>query len=287
MRVFATVVLLGSLIVLELLRPVWAEGSPALVPPIHIVKSDSYLDGGTIMVVLADDHGDTLHGGFDGRMHPGLDSYPWHCFMGGDYPTVNGTREPNPGTRLLPLWGREERALVWQIGMGLENELSASERESLRVRQSPTGLVPWPRQREMWELLRAYDQREATLDALDRGAIESDAVTLAFFNLRSPLSISKVTRSEDSLNVIVRANGGVEWQIVLPSDSSRAIRGPSGYRHGVVVNFPIGTTYDRCMIALVEMALRSDAEQGNSTHLELERLLAIRKRRILADDANR
>ena len=69
-----------------------------LKPPIRIVRAHYYADGGTLSMIAIDALGDTLCGGFDGRMQVGWGpTHPQHLFVGAPHPDL-------PGAVLLPLW---------------------------------------------------------------------------------------------------------------------------------------------------------------------------------------
>src|SRR4029450_1278798 len=91
-----------------------------LTPPVRLLTTSSYEDGGTLSFVLADARGQTLQGGLDGRILLRDATCPWHWFVGADHPTMSGAR-------LLPLWGAEEHALVHLLNAVISDMASPEE----------------------------------------------------------------------------------------------------------------------------------------------------------------
>ena len=251
--------------------------TPRLVSPIRIVDFGYYKDGGTIGVVLRDARGDTLRGGFDGRMQT-PPSYPQHCFVGAMHVTW-------PGARVLPLWGKEERAFLAEAEEGLRAKFSQAERNRFLAARNIIDLgSTTPETASEWSLVRRVTRRRQTLDAIDHGGIEGEAAMNAYFESKGPFRIAKLEKdvTGGEYEVIVALPEGKTYTVFIPVDTMRVKTSPMRRGGKYAGSMVVGSLEDRLYMTLVSAALRQDPD-----HKQVARLLRIRTRQILADDARR
>jgi|GEM_PF-3494237 len=266
----------------------------SLTPPIHLAQASYYEDGGTVAFVLVGARGDTLRGGFDGRMQEGLSSYPQHCYVGNVYPTRRGAR-------LLPLWGSEERALVGMLTAAVRDTLSSDEIDRLLSTRSALEL-PSDIGVELWHLVLAVERRRHKLEAIDRGLLASPAAVLQYFGVVRPLHADSlgIDAASRRFAMRIRDASGKTLRVSFPASpasvmSASSVSGP-GYSG---LRFEAGGVEDRLLMTLMAMALEGGPEGGRTPRSvasapqyqrDRDSLLAVlrmRTARILEADAGR
>ncbi len=283
-----------------------------LVPPFTIVDSDYYLDGGTTSFKIVDARGETVLGGFDGRMciiesggpgEPSLNSCtPSHVYIGAGHPT-------SPGARLLPLWGEEERAVMKVLDAALGAELTDSERLLLLKTDSALKL-PDEHAGRLWHLVRRVDRREREIDAIDRGLLAPTDCITGYLGVSIPIVVRSVAfvDSTTTYEVTLADSIRTEFVISLPADSLAASPPPSGmwFREERVYTFPsaegptvwrsrsimlhaFGAMGDRCALTVLMVAVGSMNTEvpGATWRDELVATVRWRIRRTLETDSTR
>ena len=205
---------------------------------------------------------------------------PDHVFVGAHHPTL-------PGARSLPLWGSEERQLVKELVLSLENPIRVTDPRTLRIRSLDKRSKPKPRLAEPNEaeaVIQRIRDRYATHAAIDSGRLASMEVTLRYFDQRPPLRLQQV-----------RHDSTAGWfEVVIVDSASRAytFRLLTDHRSSVgsQVLFPRrpllsgnGTSWDRATLTLVQAALESDG-RADADRIALRNHITARVRQVLYDD---
>jgi len=288
-------------------RPTGAETFPSLTPPVRLARVDFYLDGGTVGFVVVGAQAETLRGGFDGRMvgypirtddrgrlvGPISTPHRHHCYVGSEYPT-------GPGTRLLPLWGGEERALVRLLTQVIEDTLSTDQVQQLLGTSSAMDL-PHDISVDLWHFVCAVDFRRQTHDALDHGLLCSPRVALHYFGMVPPVRADSIGLDPVSGRFVIRIRDAQAStrRVSFPAspDSIMSSSSTSWPVHWRTEETLVGDTQDRMLLTLIAVAIGDDADslaalqsrdyltQYQQNEAVLRILLRMRSSRILEADA--
>ena len=243
-----------------------------LTPPVRLIDTNAYRDGRTTCFALVDARAETLRGGFDGRTQLDEVTCPLHCFIGGDYPT-------EPGVRLLPLWGSEERQLVKLLGAVSIDTLSMNKarRDFAFARDG---------------FVHVVEERRKTLEAIDLGLMASPDATHRLFAGADTSRAESLIRDHAANRFLVtfRKPDGQEIRIGFPDspDSVMSLSLLSGERF--VARHQAGSIADRWMMTLVTLALKdTPAPDVVSAIYERDRdalleILRLRRSKILEAD---
>jgi hypothetical protein len=230
-----------------------------------------FLDGGTVMFEIADRSGRRLVGGFDGRMCE-VDSDMnrcgrWHMFLDADHPT-------RAGARLLPLWGKEERALIQLLRSILDEQLSRPDQEHV-ARITGKNELPDSVSIEHWHLVRDVVGRERLLEAIDRGLPACDDCMGSHLGNEQPFAVGSITRNDstDCYEVMLRDHRGGGFVLALPADTTStrlpssmfwstnyayaSDEGPTKWFPHTVLRSAIGASGDRCLLTTIMLVLPS------------------------------
>jgi hypothetical protein len=267
-----------------------SRGSAELqgTPPFRVVRAMFYLDGGTTSAEIVDAAGRKVLVGFDGRSQGGR-AYPWHCFVGAAHPS-------EPGARVLPLWGAQERAMVRLVNAAIGRTLNARQK---RLLLAASNAAPLPRELApgIEELVRMAEARRRTLEALDRGELTSLDAALSRFEARRPLRVNAMSRGSDGVVNLSVADGKGSKFVVALSDTGSGL-GSVVTTQAYRLQFPPGSNEDRLALTLVSAALKGtggvraapSAKRRFLTPADrtaLAGLLERRKARILREDESR
>jgi hypothetical protein len=254
-----------------------------LTPPVRLLNTSAYADGGTVFFVLSDARGKTLQGGFDGRIRLADETCPQHCFLGGDYPT-------KPGVRLLPLWGSEERKLIHLLATVISDTASADEVQILLWARSGAE-IPSKLRNELSGFIRAVEWRRQTLEAIDHGLLAGTNSPYQLFSGADTARAESLVRDQATNRLVItfRDAKGKVIRIGYPAsiDSVMSPASFSGDRFDS--RYLAGSWTDRMMVTKVSTALGKIKGNGSPSVNERDRsallkLLKVRTAKILEAD---
>lgn len=238
-----------------------------------------FCDGGTVSFEAVGFPWRRLRGGFDGRIEGARNDFPKRCFVGASHAS-------KPGARLLPLHGREERALVRELEAALKHQLPFGLWRRVLEAESHDA-IPKGVDGGLWQLARAVDARRRKLDQVDRGdwfgreamRAEAGAVELVELAKDSPPGAE-----DEAIRVAVRIQRKQTFLYSFPSAPS-GWSGPSlWFLAGKGLDCRLGSSSDRQHILWTLSALENPATASSPLAKELADLLERRLRRIREDD---
>lgn len=253
-----------------------------ITPPVRLVDTDMYLDGGTLNFVLIGAQAETLRGGFDNSLSSQIEreTCPPHCFVGGTYPT-------NPGVRLLPLWGPEERELV-DLLMTVVRDMASPDEVQVLLRARGGADVPIKFYNGKGHFIAAVEGRRQTLEAIDHGLLASHQDTNHIFAGADTARVESLimSRATNQFVVTFRDALGGPIRMTFPASLENAM-GPSflgGRNHES--RYATGSHGDRRFMTYVAFALRDSSNTivNRSDKEDLLRLLEVRRAKILELD---
>lgn len=244
-----------------------------LTPPVRLVYTSLYADGGTICFVLVGAQSETLRGGLEGSLRRVDVTCPSHCFLGGDHPT-------KPGVRLLPLWGSEERKLVDLLMTVVRNMGSPDEVQSLLKARSGAEVPSKFRGKGKWIFASAVNRRKQTLDAIDHGMLVRPEDVNRTFSGADTAHVKEFVRDlkTDRFFLTFRSANGEDIRFGFPA-SPDSFMNPASFTGRRFDSRNVAGSYeDRCNMTYVMMTLRSD-RASSVDQRDREDLLEILRRR--------
>ena len=254
-----------------------------LSQPVRLLSAGYFEDGGTVGFVLVSATNDTLRGGFDGRMQRVGAVRQSHCYLGARYPT-------DPGAVLLPLRGREERALVDLLDGVIRDSLSSEETNALLVTTTAMKL-PKNISVDLWHLVRRVHGLRQREEAADQGLLAGRDETLRFFELVEPLRADSIALDETAHRFVIRVTDAkAENRHVFFPASLDSVMASSYWEPGSTLRIPAGQPEDRLSMTLLSLALGSEPDTVGDAKVrqcrtDLRALLGTRTSRILEADA--
>jgi hypothetical protein len=246
-----------------------------LTPPLHVIEYGMFSDGGTVPFEIVDSRGISVVGCFDGRMGPVDTITPAHCYIGAQHPT-------QPGARALPLWSKEERLLIRLLDAALDNDLGPERRRSLAAVKNPGSEINGERDRGLCYILHALEYRKGLLRAVDSGLPECRDCMTEWVGSKGPVRVASIKRSSDDYDVAMRDSTGNTFSVSLPADTTNV--GSSKFHDPMVVQFPLGSLGDRCILTTIVTAT---PPADRTLYDALLATVHARIRRTFATDGNR
>jgi hypothetical protein len=216
--------------------------------PIRLADAGYYRDGGTTVFTLVDAVGDTIRGGFDGRLF----QQPWGCFVGALSPTA-------PTAKMLPLWGPSERALV----AVLEGVLS----DSLLPAEDLGGDFSLA----LGHLRRRVASRRLLYAALEQGYLSDAKAAMGCFDAGVPLALDSlsITAEGREIRIVIVDGSGKAIAFRVPA-STQYIDGRYAPPQDSLVATPCGTQPERVALTFTGLAL---SRFGSAVDADALRLL--------------
>jgi hypothetical protein len=251
-----------------------SPGAFNLTPPVRLVDTSMYADGGTVYFVLVGAQSETLRGGMDGGMKTGDMTCPLHCFVGGDYPT-------KPGVRLLPLWGSEERKLVDLLMTVVRNMGSPDEVQSLLKARSGAEVPSKFRGKGKWIFASAVNRRKQTLDAIDHGMLASPEDANRAFSGADTAHVKELVRDLKTGRFLITfpSANGEDIRFGFPASPDSFMNPSSFAGRKFDSRYVAGSSEDRRFMTYVMMTLRSDRASSVDQRDREDLLEILRQRR--------
>ena len=254
-----------------------------LTPPVRLLKTSSYVDGGTLCFVLADARGQTLQGGLDGRILLSDATCPWQWFVGADHPT-------KPGARLLPLWGSEEHELVHLLVSVISDTASPGEVQAVLRAKSGSEAPSKFQDGGLWYFIRTVEGRRLTLEAVDHGLLAGTHAP-QLFQGADTARVESVVRDRAANRYVVtfRDAEAKAVRIGYPASPDSVMNSAWFSGPGYERSYAAGTWTDRIMLTKVKSALDQTPGDAAPSMKDADRsalleLLELRRKRILAAD---